>query len=65
MSKVIGKSTLRIFKYKFKLSFTLSLIQWHTSQAHVFEKTRLTAVIESKAIRAERRQTNWDTLKKL
>ena len=42
ISKVIGKSTLRIFKY----NFTFSLI--HGTQV----KIRLTAVIVSKAIRA-------------
>ena len=51
ISKVIGKSALRIFKYKFQLSFIFSLI--HGTQV----KIRLTAVIVSRAIRAERRQT--------
>ena len=39
ISKVIGKSTLRIFKYKFQLSFIFSLI--HGTQV----KTRLTVVM--------------------
>ena len=47
ISKVIGKSALRIFKY----NFIFSLI--HDTQV----KIRLTAVIVSKAIRAECRQT--------
>ena len=47
ISKVIGNSVLRIFKYK----FIFSLI--HGTQV----KIRLTAVIVSKAIQTERRQT--------
>ena len=57
ISKVIGKSALRIFKYKFQLSFIFSLI--HGTQV----KIRLTAVIVSKAIRAKRRQTRLKIMK--
>ena len=53
MSKVIGKSALRIFKY----NFIFSLI--HGTQV----KIRLTAVIVSKAIRAKRRQTRLKIMK--
>ena len=53
ISKVIGESALRIFKY----NFIFSLI--HGTQV----KIRLTAVIVSKAIRAKRRQTRLKIMK--
>ena len=53
ISKVIGESALRIFKY----NFIFSLI--HGTQV----KIRLTAVIVLKAIRAKRRQTRLKIMK--